>query len=401
MPFDRKYSSLRNHLLVLGGICLIALNLRPILTSVPPVLETIRFELGISHAVVSLLTTLPILLMGGCSLQAGWVSRRLGPEQGVFWSILALTLVSAARIWGDRFWVLIATAVAGGIAIAIGQTLLSGVIKRYFPDRAALVMGLYTSVMIAGAAMASGFTAPLSRAFGDWTWGLSVWALPAVGAVMLWFPVYLRANRQRRNGTAPSPSGRIPWGRTISRWITLLFCFQALIFASTMTWVAPFYVSLGWTEIEAGYLLSYFMWIQLIGSLLIPTLADRFRDRRPWIYLTAFLMGVGLLGMVLVPLTVPWLWAGVLGLGLGGQFPLSLTLPLDYADDPSMASRITSMAFGVGYSVAAVGPFLIGSMLDQGLGYTAAFVLLCLLAAAMGGVTTRFKPASPEDRSET
>jgi hypothetical protein len=154
MVGDRDYSSLRNHLLVLAGICLIAFNLRPIITSVPPVLETIRFDLEISHASVSLLTTVPILLMGACSLQAAWVSRRLGPEQGVFWSMIVLCMASVIRIQAELFWVLMLSAIVGGVAIAIGQTLLAGVMKRYFPDRAATVMGIYTSLMIAGAATA-------------------------------------------------------------------------------------------------------------------------------------------------------------------------------------------------------------------------------------------------------
>jgi cyanate permease len=54
----------------------------------------------------------------------------------------------------------------------------------------------------------------------------------------------------------------------------------------------------------------------------------------------------------------------VLGLGIGGLFPLSLTLPLDYSADAEEAARLTAMTFFVGYLLAVLG--LIGGPLVTG-----------------------------------
>ncbi|MDF2658422.1 MAG: major facilitator superfamily transporter, partial [Paenibacillus sp.] len=49
---------------LLAAIFLAALNLRPVITSVAPLLQTIQANTGMSGVAASLLTTLPVLCMG-------------------------------------------------------------------------------------------------------------------------------------------------------------------------------------------------------------------------------------------------------------------------------------------------------------------------------------------------
>ena len=124
-------------------------------------------------------------------------------------------------------------------------------------------------------------------------------------------------------------------------------------------------------------------------------------DRRPWLALTLIFTTLGFCAMGIVPLATPWAplaWVVVLGLGIGGLFPLALTLPLDYSADPEEAARLTAMAFFVGYIVAAVGQVEVGVLRDATGGYAIPF------GALASGVRRRHAwrcscPAEPTTRS--
>jgi CP family cyanate transporter-like MFS transporter len=90
----------------------------------------------------------------------------------------------------------------------------------------------------------------------------------------------------------------------------------------------------------------------------------------------------------------PWAWVVVLGLGVGGLFPLALTLPLDYSADADEAGRLTAMTFFVGYVVAAVGPVAVGALRDATGGYAVPFVALAALSVGMLVASFRFRPRS-------
>jgi MFS family permease len=124
-------------------------------------------------------------------------------------------------------------------------------------------------------------------------------------------------------------------------------------------------------------------------SLLAP------RHRRRWLALTLILITFGFCAAGLVPLATswaPWAWVVVLGLGIGGLFPLALTLPLNYSADANEASRLTAMTFFVGYVVAAIGPVAVGTLRDATGGYAVPFVGLAALSVGMLVAAFRFRP---------
>jgi CP family cyanate transporter-like MFS transporter len=85
----------------------------------------------------------------------------------------------------------------------------------------------------------------------------------------------------------------------------------------------------------------------------------------------------------------------LLGFGIGGLFPLALTLPLDYSPDQDAASRLTAMTFGVGYLLAALGPLAMGALRDTTGSYATPFAALVALTAAMLVSIPTLTPANP------
>lgn len=66
-------------------VILLALNLRPILTSIGPLLEPMRATTGLGYQQAALLTALPVLCMGLVPLLQPWLRRWLS-EHAVCWA---------------------------------------------------------------------------------------------------------------------------------------------------------------------------------------------------------------------------------------------------------------------------------------------------------------------------
>ena len=72
----------------------------------------------------------------------------------------------------------------------------------------------------------------------------------------------------------------------------------------------------------------------------------------------------------------------LLGLGQGGNFSLALTLIVLRSADSRLACRLSGLAQGGGYALAALGPLSVGIMLDLQAPITAIAWLLMGIAAA-------------------
>jgi CP family cyanate transporter-like MFS transporter len=139
---------------------------------------------------------------------------------------------------------------------------------------------------------------------------------------------------------------------------------QSLLYYAALTWLAPLYVDAGWSAGRAGLLLGLFSFTQIFSALAVPALADRTGDHRPWLALSVGTATVMLAAFGLAPTAAPWLWAALLGLGVGGMFALALTLLVKLAPTPAEAASLSGMALLVGYLLAATGPVLAGALYD-------------------------------------
>src|SRR5476649_2617189 len=77
-------------ILMLAGLVLVGLNLRPALSGVAPLLREIRGQLDLSTAYGGLLTTAPVLCLGLFGPVAPRLARRFGIETTVFATMILL-----------------------------------------------------------------------------------------------------------------------------------------------------------------------------------------------------------------------------------------------------------------------------------------------------------------------
>jgi MFS transporter, CP family, cyanate transporter len=366
------------------ALILVALNLRPAIASVPPVLPDIQRDLHLSGTAGGALTALPVVCLGLFAPVAARLAARFGVDRVVAWALVVLGTGTLARAVGGAAGLFAATFLAG-IGLAVGGALLPGIVKAHFAvDRAATVTGLYTTGLAGGALLAAALTVPLRNLLGgSWAPALAVWALPAVAALAVWRWVAAPAAPDPPAEAAAPARGGLPWRSGLAWRVTLYTGLQSLLFYASLTWLSPLFQAHGWSAERAGALLAVFSLTQLVATLGLPVLADRTGDRRPWIALAVGACTAGLLALAVAPLAAPWLVAAVIGFGTGGQFAMALTLLVDAAADPAASRRLSGMAFLVGYLLAAAGPAAVGGLYDATGGFTAAFLAL----TAVGVVT--------------
>jgi len=363
--------------LLLLGLVLVALNLRPALSSMAPLLGDVSRSLGLSGSQAGLLTTLPVLCLGLFAPLAPLLARRFGSERVILAILLCLAGGIALRSAFGSVGLFIGSLIAGASIGVIG-VLLPGIVKRDFPAHAGLLMGIYTMALCLGAALAAGASVPLSHAFGDsWALGLGFWLVPALLAALCWLP-------QARQGHGVHHAAfrvRGLWRDPLAWQVTLYMGLQSSLAYIVFGWLPSMLIGRGLSPTEAGLVLSGSVIVQLLSALTAPMLATRGKDQRLAIVVVMVLTLAGLFGCLYAPLGGLWGWAVVLGIGQGGTFALALTLIVLRSKDAHVAANLSSMAQGVGYTLASLGPFAVGLVHDLTGGWNAVGWIFAMLGA--------------------
>jgi CP family cyanate transporter-like MFS transporter len=383
--------------LVAVGLVAVAVNLRTVMASVPPLVDAIGVDLRLSNAALGALTTLPVLCMGVFAPVAGRVAARVGPAGAVQVAIGCVLLGLLSRFGGGHVWLLYAGTFVAGVGIALGGTLLPGLVKQLFPPgRSGLVTGIYMLAMMTGAGASSALSVPLAEGLGSWQASLGSWSVLALVGVGGWLPLSLREKRIRAVQAPVVAPGRLPWGSITAWLIAGYLTIQSVEFYSSLAWLAPTYAARGWDPEHAGYLLSVFTALQLVSGLLGPVLADHVHDHRLLLIGASMVGLVGQAGLWLAPGAAPWVWAGVLGFGQGASFALGMVLMVDYAGTPQASARLAGFAFLFSYTIASLGPAAMGAVRDATGGFTAVWMTLTLLMIGQVAFSTLLRPNLPE-----
>ncbi|MBB3562103.1 CP family cyanate transporter-like MFS transporter [Rhizobium sp. BK512] len=376
-PLPPQKQSTTARFLLGASLVLIAFNLRPVFSSASALLPEIRGELGLSPLGASLLTTLPVVCLGAFSSLAPRLAQRIGTERTLLGVLLLLTLGTALRGFSSVPLLFFGTALAGA-AIAVGNVLLPGLVKRDFAANTALMTGLYTMALCAGAASAAGLTLPIEHALGGSLDGaLSVWALPALLVGLIWLPQVFASSRQaRRSGFRVEGL----WRDKLAWQVTLFMGLQSALAYCVFGWLVPILRERGLDGIVAGGIVSVSVMVQAAACLFVPHIAVRGKDQRLInVTLCAFAV-VALLGLLFAPLSTVWIWAVLQGIGQGGLIAAAMTAIVLRSRDPHVAAHLSGMAQCVGYLLAAVGPFIVGLIR----GWTGSFAWCAVLFVALG-----------------
>lgn len=356
------------NLLLAAGLLLIGLNLRIGVASVGPVLSEIRADTGLSETAAGLLTTIPVVAFGAFAFLTPRLIHRFGMHKLLGLTMLVLAAGIALRLQ-PSFTALFTGTIIVGAAIAVGNVLMPAAIKQDFAHRAGLMMGLYSTVLFVGAALASGLTAPLLPALdGNWRGALGVWSIPAAIAFLLWLPQFNRVPRSSRRrsrqrlGVRPASLMKALATDRVALAVTVFMGIQSTSYYAALTWIPTLLQDHGMTPSAAGWMLSYSAFPGIIGALVTPPLARKFNATWGPVVISVALPTLAYLGLIVAPLSAPYLWMTLLGLGQGVAISLALSYIVWRSPDAHHTGQLSTMAQGYGYLFAGLGPIGLGAL---------------------------------------
>ncbi|KIZ17944.1 transporter [Streptomyces natalensis ATCC 27448] len=359
--------------IVIAGIVLAALNLRPAITSLGALLEEVRDGLGMSGTVAGLLTSVPSLCFAVFGIAAPRLARRFGPGAIVCGGMVAIAVGVALRPFAGGTAGFLAASALALAGIAVGNVLMPVVIKSHFPDRVGPMTGLYSMALALGTSLAAAATVPLTSALGGgWQTGLAVWALLAAVAVLPWLAV-VRRRSAGATGAAPgaAAAGEAPVRITSSptAWaLAVFFGLQATAAYVTMGWMPQIFRDAGVSAATAGVLLAVTMAMGVPLSFVLPRVASRMRHQGPLAVGLAACGIAGYAGLWLAPAAGAWAWALLMGIS-NCSFPLALTMIGMRASSSAGVAELSAFVQSVGYLISLPGPLLVGTLYQHSGGW--------------------------------
>ncbi|KWE37904.1 MFS transporter [Burkholderia territorii] len=375
----------------LAAIVLVGLNLRPALAAIGPLLDMIQRATGIGDGAASLLTTIPILLMGFGALNARRLQRMTGIAGGVWLGVALIGLACASRIGARHAWLLLASACCAGVGIAMVQALLPGFVKAHFATRIGGAMGVYSTAIMGGAVLAS-VVAPFAAARWGWLVALAGWALPAALAALAW-PLASRGGDALASGPTSGSTVQARPSRSPRAWrLAMFFGIATGAYTLVLAWLPPYYMRLGWSPTAAGGLLGGVTLAEVVAGLAVSATIDRLPDRRPALHAAIASLLAGLLVMLAAPQALALPAALLLGAGIGALFPLSLIVTVDHAATPAEAASLTGFVQGIGYLIAGLFPFAAGIVRQRLADLSPAWVAMACLCVVLFVLAAGFAP---------
>lgn len=337
----------RENLALLAVIVLVALNLRPAVTSVGPLLDVLQRSLGVSDRWAGVLTAIPVVCFAAGGYAAVPVMRRFGHRYAIALGLGMVGIGLAVRVLAGP-----ALLFAGTVVTAVGIVLLAvllPVLLTTFPGAG----GLLTGSLQAGAALGAAATPYAVAAFGGWRIPLGIWAVLPFLALIAWLML--------PQGQKSAPERRI---RLVNRpyvWVlAIFFGAQALVAFAVIGWLPQVLLSAGVGREQSGLLLALLAVIAVPVSFLLALTSHR----RGWIVGLTGCTAAGVLGLLVAPAAAPLLWTMLIGVGLS-VFSLALLIIPLRATGQSEAAALSAVVQSVGYLIASLGPFLVGTLRES------------------------------------
>lgn len=366
--------------MVLAALLIIVLVMRGPITCVGAVADEIIAALQIGYPAYGFLSALPIACFGLFCAAAPAMSKRLGLLGVTTISLVMILIGSIGRLLPSYATMLIATGLIG-IGIALLNAMMPVLLRDYFPNNIPLVMGVFTGFIGFSGSIGAYFSVPLLHATGSLLGPLGLWVVMTAVALGCW----LLAPKGKQITVA---GGVFEWAllkKPLTWAVIFVMGMQSLTIYTTVAWLPTILSTLGFEPSTAGLGSAVFLLVSAPASILTAAFIKLVRGERA----AALIMTVSFAtGIVL------WLSGGALsfvgcvlaGIPQGITFSMAMILMAQKTNNLSELLVISSLAQGIGYVLAGLGPFICG-LLYQGDGQWWSVVFFMLGAVALWGVS--------------
>ncbi len=381
-------------------VFLVALNLRPSIAVVGPLLEQIGTDLSWGEGVQGVLTAIPLLAFAIVSPLVTFLERRIGIDWSILLALLCIALGDFVRSYCGGVGIWLGTVIFAS-SIAVGNVLVPVIAKRDYAGHVAMATGIYSGCITAGSATAGLIALPMTQMLGDWRDALSFWSIPPLAVAALWFlrivhnrNVMLSMTSVREPERTGNISGRADsqespsqtngmflrvLRRPVTWYVTLFMGMQSSAFYTMSNWMPRVSTSAGFDASMAGVHLFIFQGIGIFAGLLIPKLMN-VRGNQICAALAASIpMFVAGLGMLLLPKAMV-AWALIGGCAQGSALVVALALIAMRGRDSAETVVLSGIAQSFGYLLAATGPLTFGVIAQLTGGCRASLALFAFVA---------------------
>lgn len=376
---------LAGRVLAFVGIILVAANLRAAVSALSPILGRVSAEIPLSAVAIGVLGALPPICFAVFGIVTPMLVRRARLEPVLIAALVAILAGHLIRSTAGNVGILLLGSAVTFAGLGIGNVLLPPLVKKYFPDRIALLTTLYVTMLSVSAFVPPLIVVPVADAAG-WRVSLGMWAVVSLVAMIPWISALVNG---RRNGDtsvveeARSDVVRGLWRSPLAWALTAAFAVSSMSAYAMFAWLPVMLQDIaGMDEATAGAMLSVFALMGFPAGLLIPVLASRMKNVALLVYLAVCLFVAGYLGLLFFPATATVVWVALIGLG-PLLFPLALVLINLRTRTHDGAIALSSFVQSVGYFVGALGPLVVGIVHEVTGGWTAPLVILLVLALAV------------------
>lgn len=382
--------------LVLVGIILVSLNLRAAVTSLSAIYGIIGHDISGFNA--NIIGVLPLLSFAVFGSLTAMISRRLGYEGALLFSMLLVCAGIGLRTLTGSFPVFVACSVLALAGMGFGNVLVQPTIKKYFPDHVGGLTAIYAVMIAVSAGLPSAIAVPISQTDG-WRANVALWSLTALVAALPWVLQIIRTHHKGNIGEAKQQQKAQLAEKHIAVWkwpvawsMVILFGVSMMSMYAMLNWLPTYLVQNGISAEKAGDMLFIYNIIGIAHSTLVPVYLGRMKKPYIVVAMGGVMQIVGYMGFLYMPGT-SWVWAVVAGPGLM-TVPATFQLINLRTRSVEGAASLSSFTQGIGYVFAAVGPFLFGQLHRSTGGWYASFWFLTVMAVIMllaGGAAVRNK----------
>lgn len=357
-----------SNILIILGVIFLSLILRTPITSVGAILGPLKSILDINNTVAGFITTIPLIAFAIFSPMVAKISNKVGLEKTLLLAAIIISIGLGLRFHINTYVFFITTFIIG-VGITIGNVLLPGLVKKYYPEKLGLMTGFYAVIMNIGAAVAAGISYPIlsSNIGGEkFSTGLAVniWIIIAVINIFVYTAMSKNSSVSEIKDEHEKVHGYFKYSKMWT--IMLSMGLQSALFYCSVSWFAEIMISKDFSPETAGLLLSISQFAQFPSTFIVPILADKVHNKLiiPVVITIGYLVSlVGMLytsGNFVLMLTFIIIFA----LAGGGSFSYVMYLFSVKSRNESEAADISGLAQSGGYLLAAIFPPLLGYIRD-------------------------------------
>ena len=357
-----------NKVIILLGIILLGMILRTPITSVGAIIGPLKNLLEINNTVAGLITTIPLIAFAIFSPFVAKISNKIGLEKTLYLAAIVTSIGLLLRFYINTSVFFVTTFIIG-VGLTVGNVLLPGLAKKYFPENLGVMTGFYAVVMNVSASVAAGISYPIlsSNVGGEkFSTGLAVniWLIVSILNIVIYAIITKNSKSERIEDKKSGGKGYL---RNLKMWSVMLSMgLQSALFYCSVSWFAEIMISKGFTPSEAGLLLSISQFAQFPSTFLVPVLAEKIKNR---LIIPIFItMGyiVSLIGMIHIHgnFSLMIIYIVLFALAGGGSFSYVMYLFSAKSKNEEEAADVSGLAQAGGYWLAAIFPPLLGYIRD-------------------------------------